>query len=77
MLSTKVLTGVNRDTWRSDFERIRRGVVKSSLNWPNGLLDKLYGKEGHRGVNHPMGLGGLEVPREGIEGWAERCYSLA
>lgn len=77
MLSTKVLTGVDRETWRSDFERIRRGVVKSSLNWPNGLLDKLYGKEGHRGVNHPKGLGELEVPREGMEGWAERCYSLA
>ncbi|WP_434063690.1 Tn7-like element transposition protein TnsE [Paenalcaligenes faecalis] len=48
MLSTKVLTGVDRETWRSDFERIRRGVVKSSLNWPNGLLDQLYGQDGLR-----------------------------
>lgn len=72
MLSTKVLTGVERETWRSDFERIRSGVVKGSLNWPNSLFDRLYGKEGHRGVNHPKGLGELEVLREDMEGWAER-----
>lgn len=44
MLSTKVLTGVDSETWRNDFERIRRGVVKNSLNWPNGLLGQLYGQ---------------------------------
>ena len=72
MLSTKVLTGVDRETWRSDFERIRSGVVRASLNWPNGLFDILYGRDGHRGVNHPKGLGDLEVAKEDIEGWAER-----
>ncbi|WP_258553920.1 Tn7-like element transposition protein TnsE [Oligella ureolytica] len=72
MLSTKVLIGVDGETWRSDFERIRRGVVKSSLNWPNGLFDQLYGKERYRGVNHPNGLGELQVSREDMEGWAER-----
>jgi hypothetical protein len=72
MLSTKVLTGVDSETWQSDFDRIRRGVVKSSLNWPNGLLDQLYGQDGHRGVNHPKGLSELEVLREDMEGWAER-----
>lgn len=76
MLSTKVLSGVDSETWRSDFERIRREVVKSSLNWPNGLLDKLYGKEGHIGVNHPKGLGELQVSREDMEGWGERAMSL-
>lgn len=72
MLSTKVLTGVDSETWRNDFERIRRGVVKSSLNWPNSLFDQLYGQEGHRGVNHPKGLSELHVFREDMEGWAER-----
>ncbi|MEZ2624998.1 Tn7-like element transposition protein TnsE [Paenalcaligenes hominis] len=76
MLSTKVLTGVDREAWRNDFEKIRRGVVKSSLNWPNGLLDQLYGQDGHRGVNHPKGLGELEVSREDMEGWGERAISL-
>jgi len=72
MLSTKVLTGVDSETWRSDFERIRRGVVRASLNWPNGLFDQLYGQEGHRGVNHPKGMGELEVSRRDMKGWAER-----
>ncbi|AKX47328.1 transcriptional antiterminator [Thiopseudomonas alkaliphila] len=72
MLSTKVLIGVNRETWQSDFERIRRGIVRNSLNWPNGLLYQLYGKEGNRGVNHPKGLSELEVSREDMEGWGER-----
>ncbi|EAR4688474.1 Tn7-like element transposition protein TnsE, partial [Shigella flexneri] len=48
------------------------GVVKSSLNWPNSLFDQLYGQDGHRGVNHPKGLGELQVSREDMEGWAER-----
>uniref|UniRef100_UPI002882E124 Tn7-like element transposition protein TnsE n=1 Tax=Escherichia coli TaxID=562 RepID=UPI002882E124 len=72
MLSTKVLSGVDSETWRNDFEKIRRGVVKSSLNWPNSLFDQLYGQDGHRGVNHPKGLGELQVSREDMEGWAER-----
>ncbi len=76
MLSTKVLTGVDREAWRNDFERIRRGVVKSSLNWPNGLLDQLYGQDRHRGVNHPKGLGELEVSRGDMERWAERVINL-
>ena len=76
MLSTKVLTGVDREKWQSDFERVRREVVKGSLNWPNGLFDQLYGKDGYRGVNHPMGLGELQVSREDMEGWAERVLSI-
>lgn len=71
-LSTKVLTGVDSETWRDHFERIRRGVVKSSLNWPNSLLDQLYGSDGYREVNHPKGLGELQVTKEGMKGWAER-----
>src|SRR5699024_12733816 len=64
MLSTKVLSGVDSETWRNEFEKIRRGVIKSSLNWPNSLFDQLYGQDGHRGVNHPKGLGELQVSRE-------------
>ncbi|EGK4272280.1 Tn7-like element transposition protein TnsE, partial [Shigella sonnei] len=41
-------------------------------NWPNSLFDQLYGQDGHRGVNHPKGLGELQVSREDMEGWAER-----
>ncbi len=72
MLSTKVLTGVDGETWRSDFDRIRRGVVKSSLNWPNGLLDQLYGKDGHRGVNHPRKL--LSNREDFIYRWGQRFF---
>ncbi|WP_252996617.1 Tn7-like element transposition protein TnsE, partial [Shigella flexneri] len=68
----KELRGEDSETWRNDFEKIRRGVVKSSLNWPNSLFDQLYGQDGHRGVNHPKGLGELQVSREDMEGWAER-----
>ncbi|EHY2847173.1 TPA: Tn7-like element transposition protein TnsE, partial [Escherichia coli] len=35
-------------------------------------FDQLYGQDGHRGVNHPKGLGELQVSREDMEGWAER-----
>ena len=76
MLSTKVLSGVDSEIWRSDLERIRRGVVKSSLNWPNDLLYRLYGKEGHRGVNHPKGLNDLNVSKEDMSGWGERVIGL-
>lgn len=75
MLSTKVLTGVDREAWQSDVERIRRGVVRASLNWPNGLFEQLYGIVGHRGVNHPKGLGELQMSREDMEGWGERMMS--
>lgn len=73
MISTKVLTGVDMVVSQSDFEMIRRGVVKGSLNWPNGLFDELYEKEGHRGVNHPNGLSDLRVSREDVAEWGERA----
>lgn len=41
---------------------------------PNGLLDTLYGKEGHRGVNHPKGLGELQVSRGDMQGWGARLF---
>lgn len=75
MLSTKVLSGVDSETWRNDFEKIRRGVVKSSLNWPNSLFDQLYGQDGHRGVNHPKGLGSCKyrerIWKGGLREWLE------
>ena len=41
------------------------------------MVNLLLEVDASDGVNHPKGLGELEVPREGMEGWAERCYSLA
>ena len=76
MLSTKILSGIDKETWQSDFERIRRRIVKNSLNWPNDLFDQLYGVNGHREVNHPKGMGKLHVSRENMEGWGERVISL-
>ena len=71
--SPRVIKAVGLQRNGSEFERKRRGVVKNSLNWPSGLFDQLYGINGHRGVNHPKGLGGLEVLREDMEGWGKRC----
>ena len=76
MLSTKILSGIDKETWQSDFERIRRRIVKNSLNWPNDLFDQLYGVNGHREVNHPKGMEKLHVSRENMERWGERVISL-
>ena len=72
MLSTKVLSNVNSEDWRYEFELIRRGVVANSLSWPNSVFNDLYGVEGHRGVNHPKGIGEIGISKEVLAGWAER-----
>lgn len=74
MLSTKMLFDVDLAEWEKDFLYIRRGVVSNSLSWPNDLLDKLFGKKGHRGINHPkhQGVEVGNIPRESLESWAER-----
>ena len=72
MLSTKVLSNVNSEDWCYEFELIRRGVVANSLSWPNSVFNDLYGVEGHRGVNHPKGIGEIGISKEVLAGWAER-----
>lgn len=73
MLSTKVLQGVDRDLWNDEFRRIRRGIMVGSLSWPNGILDRLYGCDRHKGVNHPKGLNNEVID---INIWAERVLGV-
>lgn len=74
MLSTKLIINPPKIDWEDDFLKIRKNVVSHSITWPNELLDDLFGKKYHTGINHPKQQGGGSglVPVESIDGWAAR-----
>lgn len=67
MLSTKVLFGSEPEDWIDHFMQIRKGVVAKSISWPNELLDGMFGKRSHAGINHPK--------HQGAEAWIIRFHS--
>jgi len=75
-LSTQVFLERDSTSWEYDLGQIEFELIRSSLRWPQKLLDKICGDAGHKGVNHPKaprGNRGVLDP-ESIVGWACRVY---
>jgi hypothetical protein len=74
MLSTKVIQVFDEKVWRENYSILKGRIISSSLSWPTGFLDEVFGKENHIGVTHPSnknsGIG--NIPSEAIPSWAQR-----
>ncbi len=53
LLSTQVLRLKAQDEWDKRLIKLENALLKSSLRWPNSLLEELCGKNGMVGVPHP------------------------
>ena len=76
-LSTQVLVARDSASWKEDVEQIEFELVRSSLRWPQKLLNNICGENGHKGVHHPKapeGNKGVLAP-DSITGWAARVHS--
>ncbi|MGZ5009834.1 MAG: Tn7-like element transposition protein TnsE [Methylobacter sp.] len=53
LLSTQLLQLKSQDKWEDQLIRLEKALLKSSLRWPNSLLEELCRKNGVIGVPHP------------------------
>lgn len=75
-LSTQVLVAMNSASWKRDVKKVEFELVRSSLRWPQELLETKCGKGRHKGVHHPKapeGNKGVLAP-DSIAGWTARIY---
>jgi len=73
-LSTKILSINPSCKLDLELEQLKYTLVKRSLSWPNDILSRMCGKDGHKGVPHPKSKnskkGGLD--ENCVEHWASR-----
>lgn len=75
-LSTQILILESLATWNTEIKKLKTELVKSSLRWPQKLLEKLCGPGRHKGVNHPQAPAGNKgvLAQDSIAGWAARIF---
>jgi hypothetical protein len=77
LLSTQVLRLKSQDEWTRQLIELEKALIKSSLRWPNSLLEKWCGKNGGVSVSHPKTESvdkGLLSP-DSVSSWAARFHA--
>lgn len=74
-LSTKVILASAVGDIAKYLNEIERQLLKTSLSWPVGLLDLLFGKNSHVWVAHQQSSAGGALTADEIKKWASRLFT--